>query len=60
MTRRKCPAARLIQAELECDRQQRRFDRTRSDEARIALKAARLAALRLAASMTPQSDSKGR
>lgn len=49
MNRRRCPAARLIAAELHADVCQRRYDRTRSDEARIALKAARLNALRLAA-----------
>lgn len=48
MTRRRpCPAARLIAAELACDVAQRRYDRTRSDEARIALKKARLHALSL-------------
>lgn len=47
MTRRRCPAARLIAAELAADMAQRRYDRTRSDEARIALKAARLACLRV-------------
>ena len=47
MTRRRCPAARLIAAELAADMAQRRYDRTRSHRARAALEAARLACLRL-------------
>lgn len=46
MTRRRpCHAARLIAAELHADKAEARFKRTRSDEARIAMKAARLACL---------------
>lgn len=48
MTRRRpCPAARLISAELACDKAQRRYDRTRSHAAKVALTQARLDALRL-------------
>ena len=47
MTRRRpCPAARMIAAELEADKAQRRYDRTRSHKAKAALEAARLACLR--------------
>lgn len=45
MKRRRCPAARLIAAELAADIAQERFDRTRSHRARIALELARTAAL---------------
>ena len=48
MTRRRsCPAARLIAAELEADKAQRRYDRTRSHKAKAALYAARFACLKL-------------
>lgn len=46
MKRRQCPAARIIEAELAVDRALARYTRTRSDDARIALKAARTAAMR--------------
>lgn len=45
MTRRRCPAARLILAELHADKMQARFDRTRSHKARADLVAARVAAI---------------
>lgn len=45
MTRRRCPAARLILAELQADKAQARFDRTRSHKARVNLVSARAAAI---------------
>jgi len=45
MTRRRCPAARLILAELEADKAQARFNRTRSHKARVDLVAARATAI---------------
>jgi hypothetical protein len=61
MTRRRpCPAARLIAAELAADIAQRRYDRTRSDQARIALKAARLACLALMQESTRRARGGGR
>jgi len=45
MTRRRCPAAKLILAELQADKMQERFNRTRSHKARVDLVAARAAAV---------------
>ena len=45
MTRRICPAARKIMAELAADIAQRRYDKTRSRRAWFALEAARREAL---------------
>ena len=45
MTRRRCPAARKIMAELEADKAQARYDRTRSRRAWHALDRARRKAL---------------
>jgi hypothetical protein len=45
MTRRRCPAARLLAAELAADIAQARYDRTRSHQARFDLIAARAAAV---------------
>lgn len=45
MTRRRCPAARLILAELQADKAQARFNRTRSHRARVDLVSARAAAI---------------
>lgn len=45
MTRRRCPAAKLILAELQADKMQERFNRTRSHKARVDLVAARTAAI---------------
>lgn len=47
MTRRRCPAARLIAAELAADMALARYTRTRSHKAKAALDAARLACLRV-------------
>jgi hypothetical protein len=48
MTRRRCPAARLLAAELAADIAQERFNRTRSHRARFDLIAARAAAVKAA------------
>ena len=45
MTSRRCPAARLILAELQADKAQARYNRTRSHRARFDLIAARAAAV---------------
>jgi len=45
MTRRRCPAARLLAAELAADIAQARYDRTRSHKARVDLVAARATAI---------------
>lgn len=47
MRKRRCPAALLILAELEADKAERWFKRTRSHRAKAAMDAARTAALRL-------------
>ena len=46
MKRRTCPAARVIVAELEVDKALDRFNRTRSQRARVALQQARTEAMR--------------
>lgn len=48
MTRRRCPAARLLAAEPAADIAQERFNRTRSHKARVDLIAARAAAVKAA------------
>ena len=58
MTSRRCPAAKLILAELQADKAQARYDRTHSQKARVDLIAARAAAL-AAASIRDRSG-KGR
>jgi len=45
MTSRRCPAARLILAELQADKAQARYNRTRSERALAALVLARIAAV---------------
>lgn len=46
MKRRRCPAARLIAAELEVDKALARYTRTRSQRAQVALQQARTDAMR--------------
>lgn len=46
MRRRRCPAARVITAELEADKALDRFNRTRSQRSKVALQQARTDAMR--------------
>lgn len=45
MRRRPCPAARCIAADLEADKAQARYDRTRTQKAKVALQRARTDAM---------------